>query len=282
MMASIPNVRPSPIAGTWYSANPAQLAAQVDGYLQQARLPELDGEVIAVVAPHAGYRYSGRSAGYAFRAVQGKTVDLVAVLSPMHAYASAAFLTSAHAAYATPLGEVEIDQGACAALDQALRDRQLPRLTQIAFDEEHSLEIQLPFLQRALAAPFQLLPVMVRAQQPWEVEGFGAALAAVLQNRRALIVGSTDLSHFYPEKIAQQFDAEMLSQWAAFSPAGALQAARTGKAHACGVSAVAAALWAAQALGANVVEILHHSTSADETNDTSSVVGYGAAAVLKR
>lgn len=281
-MESVPKVRPSPIAGTWYNANPAQLAAQVDGFIQQAQLPELNGEVIGLIAPHAGYRYSGRTAGFAYRAVQGKAFDIVAALSPLHAYARPALLTSAHSAYETPLGVVEIDQGALGSLDDALRAQNASGLAPVAFDQEHSLEIQLPFLQRALSGPFKLLPVMVRAQRPEEIETFGRALADVLQGRRALVIASTDLSHFYPESAASQLDAEMLRQFAALSPEGALRAEQSGTGHACGVSAAAAALWAARALGANAVEILHHSTSAEETRDFSSVVGYGAAAILKR
>lgn len=282
MMDSVPKIRPSPIAGTWYSANPAQLAAQVDGFIQQAQLPELNGEVIALIAPHAGYRYSGRTAGYAYRAVQGKAFDIVAVLSPLHAYARPALLTSAHSAYETPLGVVEIDQSALGGLDDALRAQNASGLAPVAFDQEHALEIQLPFLQRALRGPFRLLPIMVRAQNPEEVETFGRALGVALKDRRALIVASTDLSHFYPEVTASQLDREMLRQFSEFSPEGALRAERTGTGHACGVSAAAAALWAARELGANAVEILHQSTSAEETGDFSSVVGYGAAAVLKR
>ncbi len=276
------SVRPSPLAGSWYEGNPQALAQSVDGYLDQAELPELPGSVIAVIAPHAGHRYSGPVAGYAFAAVRGLAPDLVAVVSPMHHPYAAPLLTSAHDAYATPLGVIPIDRAAVEALDAGLNARLGYGLTPVANDPEHSLEIELPFLQRALASDFQLLPVMVRAQMPEVSRALGAALAETLRGRNALLVASTDLSHFYPQEIANAFDAEMLRQIEAFSPEGAFEAERTGKGFACGLGALTAVLWAAHELGADTVKLLRHATSGDVTGDHSSVVGYGAAAVLHR
>lgn len=110
----------------------------------------------------------------------------------------------------------------------------------------------------------------------------GSALAEVLKHRNALLVASTDLSHFYPLPIANQLDTEMLSLIEAFSPQGVLQAEESATAFACGAGAVAAVLVAARELGGNEVKILHYSTSAEETLDSSSVVGYGAAVVLQQ
>lgn len=281
-MRTTSELRPSPIAGLWYSGDPRQLARQVDAFLQQADLPELDGEVIALIAPHAGHRYSGKTAGYAFRCVQGVQRDLAAIVSPFHSYHPDPLLTSAHQAYVTPLGQVPVDQDALAELANDLQTNAGLQLTAIARDAEHSLEIELPFLQRALKEGFRLLPVMMRNQSLQAARPLGLALARVAQRRSTLLVASTDLSHFYPQSTASELDGEMLRQIAALSPQGVLEAERRGAGLACGVGAVAAVLWAAQELGANAVEILHHSTSADETGDYDSVVGYGAAVILKR
>ncbi len=273
-------MRPSPIAGTWYSADPQRLARQVDKYLSEARVPEITGQVMAVIAPHAGHRYSGRTAGYAFAPVMGQERDLVAVISPMHGVYPATLLTSAHNAYSTPLGTVTIDRQAVSQLDELLaQDGQ--SLAPVAYDQEHSLEIELPFLQRALHGEFKLLPVMVRSQSPLVARRLGHALAQVMQGRNGLLVASTDLSHFYPEEMANELDLEMLRRIRSFSPDDLFTAERTGKGFACGVAAVAAVMWAAREMGANLVEVLHHSTSGDETGDYGSVVGYGAAAILK-
>jgi AmmeMemoRadiSam system protein B len=279
-MNGIAEVRPSPIAGTWYSDDPDRLRQQVDHYLASAHLPNLDGQVTAIIAPHAGHRYSGRTAGHAFASVLGQDRDLVCIVSPMHAAYPANLLTSAHKAYSTPLGPVRIDQAALAQLDELLTQDGM-QLTPVGNDKEHSLEIELPFLQRALRTEFKLLPVMVRSQSPFVARQLGHALAGVMQGRSGLLVASTDLSHFYPEDLAQKLDEEMLRRMRSFSPDDLFNAERAGVGFACGVAAVAAVLFAARELGADTVEILHHSTSGEETGDYASVVGYGAAAVLK-
>lgn len=280
-MSHVSDLRPSPIAGMWYSGNPDRLEREVDNYLAQAQIPDLKGEVVAVIAPHAGYRYSGRTAGHAFRALKGRSFELVAVISPSHTYYSEPLLTTAHQGYATPLGPLWVDQQALRQLAENLaQDEQA--IHQIAHDREHSLEIELPFLQRALATEFKLLPIMISGKEHTMVEALGHALAKTLRGRSAVLVASTDLSHFYPEPVADKLDAEMLRQISAFSPEGVLRVDDAGTGLACGAAAVAAVLWAARDLGADSVEILHHSTSGDETGDTTSVVGYGAAAVLKR
>jgi len=280
-MKPISPLRPSPIAGTWYDNRPEKLAAEVDAYLDAAVLPKKDAEAIALIAPHAGYRYSGAVAGYAFAAVRDRVFDVVAVLSPMHAPHPEPFLTSGHFAYKTPLGNVPIARDLVNATDERLRAALGFGVTPVLRDREHSLEIELPFLQRSLAAEFDLLPLMIRSTDPHELAVLGAALAEVLRGKKALLVASTDLSHFYPQEIAEKLDAEMLRQIASFSPEGVLRAEETGRGFACGRGAVAAVLHAARALGADSVEILHYATSGDATGDYTSVVGYGAAAVYK-
>jgi len=274
-------VRPSPIAGLWYEGEPKALARSVDSYLNHAQLPELHGEIIGVVAPHAGHRYSGPVAGYAFAALRGRTPDLVAVLSPFHNVHNAPLLTPAYDAYQTPLGTISIDEAAVQELDTLLRSALGFGLTRLSKDPEHSLEIELPFLQRALRSEWKLLPVMVRAVEPRLSQALGEALARVLQGKNAILVASTDLSHYYSQESALAFDGVMLSKVEAFDPLGAFEAEQTDKGFACGLGALTAVMWACRQLGATEVKILHHATSGDVTGDYSGVVGYGAAAILK-
>lgn len=280
-MKSTSDVRPSPIAGTWYSSDPNRLGAQVDAYLRRAALPDLQGEVIALIAPHAGHRYSGPTAGYAFRAVQQQHFDLVAVLSPLHSFFPSPLVTSAHPAYGTPLGIVPVDREALLALDEALERATGTGMAAVAHDGEHALEIELPFLQRALDGNFQLLPIMVRTMSPGLLQALAVALANVVRGQKVLLIASTDLSHFYPKAKAEALDAEMLSRMAAISPEGVLEAENTNRGFACGAGAVAAVLWAARELGADTAKVLHHSNSGDVTGEFESVVGYGAVAILK-
>lgn len=276
------DIRPSPIAGRWYTSDPKKLAASIDAYINAARLPPIEGEIIGVVAPHAGHMYSGPVAGYAFAAIRGLKPELVAIISPMHHPYYEPLLTTTHQAYGTPLGPLWIDQEAMSALNGYLSESLGFSLTPIRRDPEHSLEIELPFLQRAIESKFRLLPVMVRDQSARVTRALGQALAKALQGKPALLVASTDLSHFYTQEIAKTLDAEMLRKIETFDPQGVLDIEEQGKGFACGKGAVAAVLWAAKDLGADKVQVLHHATSGDVTGDLSQVVGYGAAVITRK
>jgi MEMO1 family protein len=275
------DVRPSPIAGQWYPGDRARLNSSIFQYLDAADLPHLGGEVIALVAPHAGHNYSGPVAGSAFAAVRGLKPDLVAVISPMHQPYHHALLTTGHQAYSTPLGDIHVDIDALQHLNEILRSELGHGLEPVRNDSEHALEIELPFLQAALASEFKLLPVMVREQSHLIARALGNALAKTLQGVNALLVGSTDLSHFYSQGEANSLDREMLKRLEAFDPEAIIQAEAEGKGFACGRGAMAAVLWAAMDLGADVVKILDYATSGDITGDFSRVVGYGSAAIIR-
>ncbi len=281
MSANI-DVRPSPIAGQWYPGNPEQLSRSVDRYIHDATLPKLDGEVIAIITPHAGHMYSGPVAGYAFAAVKDMNPELVAVVSPMHYPYNEPLLTTAHQAYQTPLGIIPVDSEAVEVLNHQLEDELGYGLSYVRRDREHSLEIELPFLQRSIAPGFKLLPLMVREQSHKVTRILGRCLAMTLRGRNALLVASTDLSHFYPQEIANQLDAEMLKAIESFDPDLVIQTEEEGRGFACGRGALAAVLWAARNLGADHITILHHATSGDVTGDTGQVVGYGAAVILRQ
>ncbi len=271
------DVRPSPIAGTWYEGNPKSLASHVDEYFSSVKLPPLSGDVIAVIVPHAGHQYSGGVAAHAFAALRGRTPELVVVLSPFHHLSQHSLITTKHQAYSTPLGNIEVDRPALAELRANL---EIP-ITEIENDKEHSLEIELPFLQRIFDHEFKLLPLMIRSQEAETAQQLGEALGHILKNKNAILVASTDLSHFYDQKTANFLDAEMLKRFESFDPNSIFEAEETGQGFACGRAAVASALWASKELGANQVKILKYATSGEVTGDFSSVVGYGAGVVIK-
>ena len=281
-MNAVHDLRPSPIAGQWYPADPGRLASSVDSYLNTAGLPELDGELVGIMTPHAGHRYSGPVAGYAFAALQHLQPELVAVLSPMHYATSYPLLTTAHQAYTTPLGPIPVDDQAVSELHDCLQHKLGFGLTAIKHDPEHSLEIELPFLQRALQHEFHLLPVMVREVSLRVTRALGECLARVTQGRKAVLVASTDLSHFYPQQVAETLDAEVLRRVEALDPEGVLQVEEEGKGFACGRGALAAVIWAVRELGANQARVLRYATSGNVTGDFSEVVGYAAAVFTKK
>ena len=272
--------RPSPIAGTWYTGEPTALSNQIDSFINDAKVTKEDihGKVIGLAAPHAGHRFSGKTAGYAYKTIKGEKRDLVVILSPFHQYFPGDLITTNFQAYETPLGEIPVDTGALVELEKALKKKNIP-IHQVSNDQEHSLEIQLPFLQRALKADFKLLPLMVRSGDAHLLEQTAEALFNVVKDQSYVIIASTDLSHFFPLDIAEVMDAEMLKQIKKMNPGGVLSAEKEGRASACGASAVAVMLWLAKKAGAKEAFILNYSTSADSTGDKTSVVGYGSAAV---
>ncbi|HSK65285.1 MAG TPA: AmmeMemoRadiSam system protein B [Anaerolineales bacterium] len=275
------DLRPSPIAGQWYEGDPDTLAQAVDQYIDDAQLPKLEGDVIGVIAPHAGHRYSGEVAGYAFSALRGLRPDLVVVVGAMHHPYTQPLLTTTHAGYFTPLGNIPVDKTALNDLDVLVTSELGFGFTPVANDPEHSLEIELPFLQRVFQHSWKLLPIMVRALDEKVSEGLGKTLATVLRDRNFVLVASTDLSHFFKQEAALAYDRAMLGEIEAFNPVGAFDLEHSRKGFACGLGAFTAVLWACKKLGADKVKVLRHATSANVTGDFSSVVGYGAAAILK-
>lgn len=280
-MAPATDLRPSPIAGQWYSSDPGKLAQSIDGYITAAGESDFNGEVLGIIVPHAGHRYSGPVAGYAFSLLRGLHPEIVAVVSPMHHLAAQPILTADHEGYLTPLGSIEIDRELVNRLDGIVKDELGYGITAVKNDPEHSLEIELPFLQRTLEPGYKLLPVMVRDPTVAVTKALGTALAKVLASCSSLLVASTDLSHFYSQSVAEVLDAEMLGRIEAFDPESVLQAEREGKGYACGRGAVATVLWAARGLGADEVKILKYATSGDITGDYSQVVGYASAVITR-
>lgn len=268
-------VRHSVIAGAWYPGSAPELRRMLDGFLTSVPDQEVPGELVGLIAPHAGYIYSGSVAAYAYSLVQGRSYDVVAVVSPVHRMWVGPTATAAADFYETPLGRVPVSRDLLESLGAELD------LNTVERDNEHSLEIQLPFLQHALANDFQLLPVMMGSQDWQTCERVGDALAHALKGRGALLVASTDLSHFHAQPRAQRLDQAMLDHVDAFDPQGLFEALADGKTEACGGGPVVAVMLAAKALGATGARVLKYATSGDVTGDYSSVVGYAAGAIYR-
>jgi MEMO1 family protein len=278
-------IRPSPIAGTWYPGSPDELQETVDGLLAQAEYFPTDDELIALISPHAGYPYSGQTAAYAYRQLMNRQYDSVVLMGPSHYDDFGAYAVTAKKYYATPLGAIELDQELIGALAAKLP---LARVTQ---DREHSLEIQLPFLQRVLG-DFKLVPIMLSL--PFYLVGEDAlapcqrladALAELAKTRRVLLVASSDLSHLPDYKAVKQFDARTEELVAAYDvPELVRYMWQAHQCRACGDAPIVTALLAAKTLGADRVRVLHRTNSGDVTGERERaqyVVGYMAAAVYK-
>jgi AmmeMemoRadiSam system protein B len=278
-------IRPSPIAGTWYPGSRRELYQIVDHYLEQAEFVPTDDELVALISPHAGYPYSGPTAAHAYRQLSGKTYDLVVLLGPSHYQDFGPCAISAKRYYSTPLGLIELDRDFIRKLAQKIR---------VAFveqDNEHSLEIQLPFLQRVLGV-FKLVPIMMSL--PFYLigpEAFGpceelaTALAELAGGQRVLFVASSDLSHLSDYEAVKKFDARTAALVAALDiPELVHYMWQDHECRACGDAPIVTALLAAQELGAQHARVLHRTNSGDVTGSHSHgqyTVGYMAAGVYR-
>jgi MEMO1 family protein len=272
--------RPSAIAGSWYPGSERPLRAVIQEFLDQANPPALAGKLLGLVVPHAGYQYSGQTAAFAFKLLAGLSFEQVILTSPFHAFARDAFLTTQHDAYETPLGSVPVDHASLDQLDAKLKAAGFPGITKIRREQEHSLEIELPFLQFMLNQPFQLIPLMIRTHSSNALQQLGMLLAQMANEKNTLLVASTDLSHFNQASAAEKMDRRALDNIASLNAEKLLIDNECGAAPACGAGAVAAMLYAAKELGADNAHILRYSHSGHVTGDLTSVVGYGAAAVV--
>ncbi len=284
------SVRRSVIAGTWYPGDPQRLRAMIAGFLDNVPPQPLEGELVGLVAPHAGYMYSGQVAAYAYAQLQGHVLSRVIVVSPVHRVYPGRFAITDKAYYETPFGLVPVDAELVQAVERHLT------LNRVSRDMEHSLEIQLPFLQHVLG-DLRLAPIMM-GDQDWESAAeLGQALAAAIGQDKAvrpaldggangahdgvLLVASTDLSHFHDYQVAKRLDQLVLDRITAYDPQGLVRTLTMHQAEACGGGPVAAVMVAAKKLGANRAVLLKYMNSGDVTGDRSSVVGYAAVALLR-
>lgn len=256
--------RPPAVAGTFYPRRADELRALVDELLAAA--PGGGPAPKALVAPHAGYVYSGPVAASAYARLRGaKGIERVVLFGPAHRAWVRGLATSAADAFATPLGDVPIDRGAVARLERVPFVGPDDR----AHAAEHSLEVQLPFLQVALGA-FELVPAVVGEASAAEVE---AALEAVWGGPETLVVVSTDLSHYHDYETARRMDA------ATARAITALDAAGVGDEQACGRAPLRGLLARAARLGLRCEE-LDRRSSGDTAGPRAEVVGYGAFALF--
>jgi AmmeMemoRadiSam system protein B len=270
-------VRAPAVAGMFYEKSPAELRKNIDELLNRVQLPKVKGTVRAVVSPHAGYAYSGFTAAHAYKLLEGRKYDCVIVVGPSHREYFDGISIYSGDAYETPLGKVPINHEVRSELLQGEKNI----VASVAGHRaEHSLEVQLPFLQQVLDE-FSVVPIVMGDQRRQLCEQLSAALARVMANKNILLVASSDLSHFhsYDEAVlldkrviqaVQQFDADMF-----------IDELETKSFEACGGGPIAVAMKTAQQLGANRAVVLHYCNSGDITGDKSGVVGYLAAAFLQ-
>jgi hypothetical protein len=282
-------VRPPAVAGQFYPADPKVLAKTVDDFLARAAVEKPAGTLWGLISPHAGYEYSGQVAAYSYALLKGRNIQRVVVISPCHVDNFPYSSVYDGDAYATPLGNIPVDREfvkKLAALSPLIQ-RSNRGHGEVQGRSEHSLEVQLPFLQRTLGQ-FKLVPIVMGDQRYDLSRALGVSLAKLIQGGKqgpplepdTLIVASSDLSHFHTYDEAVRLDRATLAaaeEWDYFNMSQNFERRIW---EACGGGPIVAAMIAVERLGANQGKILKYANSGDVTGDKSRVVGYGAVALL--
>ncbi|MGE5840117.1 MAG: AmmeMemoRadiSam system protein B [Deltaproteobacteria bacterium] len=271
-------VRSPVLAGTWYPGNPEVLRQAVAGYLSKAEASSAEGKAVTMIVPHAGYVYSGQVAAYSYKLVQRRSPGTVVLIGPSHRVAFRGFSVSRYSGYKTPLGVAPVDQDLAGRL--LSMNPQMKWVAQ-ADAQEHSLEIQIPFLQGVLKE-FRIVPILMGDQDLETCTVLAQSLIRSLMTMEdAVILASTDLSHYHTDQQARTLDGEFIRHVRDFAPEALAKAVVSGSCEACGAGPAVAAMLAARELGANRSVILNYANSGDVTGDRRQVVGYLSAALVK-
>ena len=266
-----PALRQPAVAGRFYPAKPEALARQVDQYLaSEGGAPEKTEAALGCIVPHAGYVYSGPVAGAVFRRLPARAVYII--LCPNHTGRGAPQAIMSTGEWLTPLGPVPVDtelaRSLCHSCHLLMEDAK-------AHEDEHSLEVQLPFLQRSVGA-FSFVPIALGVGGFEALEALGHGIAQALKRlpRPALIVASSDMNHYEPDDVTRRKDGMAIDQIKALDPQGLYEVIRREDISMCGYGPAIALLTAAKDLGATRAELVRYATSADAGGDRSAVVGY--------
>jgi MEMO1 family protein len=271
-------IREPALAGSWYPGDPEILSRDVKRYLENAKKEKVDGEIVALVSPHAGYMYSGQVAAYAYKLIEGKSFDTVVVVGPSHRFPFKGASLWDRGGFRTPLGVVPVDDELSKKL---MEKRKEIRFIPEAHNQENSLELQIPFLQTVLKS-FKLVPIAMEPDWSWETcQYLASAIAETVRGKKVLLVASTDLSHYYTYNIAIELDRIFLNHIERFDIEGLNRDLKSNRTEACGGGPVVTIMLAAKTLGANQGKVLKYLNSGDVTGDRSRVVGYAAGVFYK-
>ncbi len=267
-------IREAVWAGKFYEARPDQLSRHLEYLFKNAKKPPaFSGKILALIAPHAGYVYSGRVAASAYSLVHGKDYQSVIIIAPSHRHRFRGCSIYLKGGYRTPLGLVPIDEDLAANLSQTSGFKYIAS----AHREEHAVEVQIPFIQKSLPKA-KIVPVVMGITTSKTISTLADALSQVA-DEKTLVIASTDLSHYYPKKRANKTDADTISLIQSFKIKTLIRKMEIGENIMCGGGPVCSALLYAQDKGEPMVKILHYADSSEEGGSEEGVVGYLGAAV---
>lgn len=270
------NIRPPAVAGYFYSANAKDLRKEVENFLRDIPLHPGVEHICGIISPHAGYSYSGKTAAYGYAQLKGKNYSTVVVIAPSHREYFPGLSVYDGDAYETPLGIVEVDKEKAALIQQSSSSFFFGKS---GHKGEHSLEVQIPFLQVVLGE-FKIVPIVVGDQSEVFLNELADGLGKIFDDR-TLFVASSDLSHFHSSEKADILDGRVEEAITNFDFRQLLKNSEDGKIEACGAGPVISLMKGLAGKGINKSAVLHRCNSGDVSGDHSKVVGY-LSAILYR
>jgi len=265
-------IRPPAVAGSFYPADPAELGREIDAYSLPAAQKQ---SVRGCIVPHAGYMYSGHVAGAVYSAIE--IPERAILLGPRHFPRGEPLAIFEEGAWETPFGEATVDTQLAGAMA-----REFPRLRDdpVAHEREHSLEVQIPFLQR-LRSGIRFVPIVLATDRFPVLEELGHAVATVVraQPDHVLVVASTDMNHYESDAVTRVKDQRAIERILALDPRGLFDTVRNEGISMCGYAATVAVLVAMKDLGAKEVTLVRYATSGDINGDRARVVGYAGCVI---
>ena len=274
-------------AGAFYEEKAESLKKQITdcffSELSPGKLPQTLNrnltQVVGLICPHAGYMFSGPIAAHSYyRLAQDGRPDTVVIFGPNHTGYGSGLSIVSDGAWRTPLGDVEID-GAVAK--KIVEEARMIDVDDSAHKFEHSIEVQLPFLQFLYGSRFKFVPICFLMQDLSSAREVGKAVGKVLADKNAVIIASSDMTHYQPQKIASTQDSLALKAVETMDEAIFYSAVETNGISACGYGPIAALIVATKVLGGKKANLLCYKTSGDVSGDYSSVVGYAAVCFTK-
>ena len=264
-------IREAAVSGQFYPEDPRILKDQIHRFLTQSKSRE-DHSVRALIVPHAGYDYSGQVAAEAYKRVEGRKFECVVLIAFLHRMFLQGVLVDDVAAYETPLGRVPVDREL---------SREIARFQPLFCNtvpgriEEHSLEVQIPFLQETVPG-LRIVPIYIGTQDITNMTVLADALAKTLKGRNILVVATTDLSHFHSYEVATRKDKALLGLFEDGNAEAIYEAYLKEEVEACGMGPVLTLILLARKMGWSGPNLLRYANSGDVTGDEQSVVGYAA------
>jgi len=279
-----PKIRKAAWDGTFYPADPEKLGKMIEDFWKKGRSLKIPSQIIGLIAPHAGYEYSGQTAAAAYLQIRGREYNKVIILAPSHTEIFDGVSVYAGEYYETPLGLVKVDTEMAKEICAKNSNIKLSDTGHRTFGNraEHSLEVQLPFLQKVLKNKFEIVPIVFHDYSWQNCNALGNAISDVLNGKKVLIVASSDLYHGYAYEDCIRIDTETLKGIEAFDPENFCKVFHAAKYQACGAGTITALQVAAKNMGAKEVKVIVRTNSADVTGIKAGwTVGYASAVITK-